>query len=77
MSVESDIASPVGFKYLGAQMAQALRRKENVFAVGVTPQRVNRRMFQQEERVANVASLSRNDPQMLEAQAVLVIDNAR
>jgi len=65
-SVESDIASPVSFKYLGAQMAQALWRKENVFAVGVTPQRVNGRMLQQKERVGNIASLSRNNSLMLE-----------
>lgn len=76
-SVESDIASPVGFKYLGAKMAQALWRKENVFAIGVTPQRVNRRMFQQKEGVGNIASLSRNNSLMLEEEAVLVIDNAR
>ena len=75
--MEGNVTSAVGFKHLCTQPPQALWREENVLAIGVTPQCINGRMFQQDERIGNAARLARCNPFALDAQALLVTYNSR
>jgi hypothetical protein len=74
--VERNVATTVRLEKLDAASIEFFLRQENVVLLGITPQRDNRLVLQQEKHVPNLAFFSQVDELLLDAQPGGVIDSA-
>jgi hypothetical protein len=74
--MEGDIATPVAFKKFDAALGEEFRGGSHISGFGVAPESDDRRVFEQEQDVANLFRFAQLDELLLEAETGGVVNRA-
>jgi hypothetical protein len=74
--MEGDIATAVAFKKFNAALREEFRGGGHIGGFGVAPERDDRRVFEQQQDVANFFRFAQVDQLLLEAETSGVVNSA-